>query len=208
MKLTIQQKFIATIVAMVLVAVLIVALLVVPQFTRLSNLGQSVAQAQAEADAARVLLEQRQEIKARSAETEAKILRLANQLPENPELPTFIIELQDVINESGLDFAEMSPSEPAANPAGYDVISIDLVVQGEWVDVVDMLQRLRRVTRQIRIVSFDITEFEPPAPATEVTSPVAPDPRNLVQSSMTIEIYTMGEPQPAQEATPAPAPAQ
>jgi len=208
MKLTIQQKFIATIVAMVLVAVLIVALLVVPQFTRLSNLGQSVAQAQAEADAARVLLEQRQEIKARSAETEAKILRLANQLPENPELPTFIIELQDVINESGLDFAEMSPSEPAANPAGYDVISIDLVVQGEWVDVVVMLQRLRRVTRQIRIVSFDITEFEPPAPATEVTSPVAPDPRNLVQSSMTIEIYTMGEPQPAQEATPAPAPAQ
>jgi len=208
MKLTIQQKFIAAIAAMALVAVLIVVLLVVPQFTRLTNLGQSVAQAQADADAARVLLEQRQEIKARSAETEAKIMRLANQLPENPELPTFIIELQDVINEAGLDFAELSPSEPAVSAAGYDVISIDMVVQGEWVDVVDMLQRLRRVTRQIRIVSFDISEFEPPAPATEVTPAVEPDPRNLVQSSVTIEIYTMGELQPAQEATPVPDPAQ
>lgn len=207
MKLTIQQKFIATIVAMVLVAVLIVALLVAPQFARLANLGQNIAQAQADADAARLLLEQRLEIKERSAETEAKVMRLANQFPESPELPTFIIELQDVINESGLDFAEMSPSEPAASAAGYDIISIDVVVQGEWVDVVDMLQRLRRVTRQIRIVSFDITEFVPPAPAAEVTPAVAPDPRNLVQSSMTIEIYTMGEPQPAQEVTPVPDPA-
>jgi len=207
MKFTVQQRFIAVIVVMVLVAVLIVALLVAPQFTRLANLDQSVAQAQADADAARVLLGQRQDIKARSAETEAKIMRLANQLPENPDLPTFIIELQDVINESDLDFAELAPSEPGPTEHGYEIISIDLLVQGEWVDVVDMLQRLRRVTRQIRIVEFTISEFEPPAPTTEVTPPVEPDPRNLVQSSMTIEIYTMGEPQPAQVATPVPAPA-
>ncbi|MBS3974916.1 MAG: type 4a pilus biogenesis protein PilO [Actinobacteria bacterium] len=207
MKFTVQQRFIAVIVVMVLVAVLIVALLVVPQFTRLAGLDQSVAQAQADADAARALLGQRQDIKARSAETEAKIMRLANQLPENPELPTFIIELQDVINESDLDFAELAPSEPGPAEQGYETISITLVVQGEWVDVVDMLQRLRRVTRQIRIVDFTISDFEPPAPAAEVTPPVEPDPRNLVQSSMTIEIYTMGEPPPDQATTPEPVPA-
>ncbi|MCL4554401.1 MAG: type 4a pilus biogenesis protein PilO [Actinobacteria bacterium] len=207
MKLTPKQKLLAIVVGMVLVAVLIVALLVVPQFTRLAEIESQVQAAQGEADAARLLLEQRQEIKAQSAQTETQLLRLSNQLPASPELPAFIIELQDVINESGLEFSMLSPTLPVDGGLGFSTIGISVTIRGEWADIIDLTQRLRRVVRQVRIVSFDVTPYA--EPATEATpTPGAPAPEQEVDVTMQLEIYSLAPTPPAAEAPPAEVPAQ
>lgn len=207
MKVKSGQKFIAVVVGMTALAALVVLLLIVPQATRLGDLGQNVSQAESDADAARTLLAQRQSIKARSAETETQLLRLANQLPESPELPSFILELQDVLNESGLEFTEIIPSEPVANEQGFDEISIQLRMSGEWADMVDVLQRLRRVVRQIRITNFQVTPLAVAAPTTP-DGAETPGQENLLEAVLVIEIYTLSAAPPAAppatEAAPAP----
>ncbi|MDZ4178281.1 MAG: type 4a pilus biogenesis protein PilO [Coriobacteriia bacterium] len=203
MKLTSGQKFIAVIVGMVLVAALIVFLLILPRATAVGELREDVKQAESDVESARSLLAQRQAIKARSAETETTLLRLANQLPENPELPTFIIELQDIVNESGLVFAEIVPDEPTVNPEGFDEIGLQLTVRGEWTDVVDVLQRLRRIVRQVRIVGFQIDTYTPDAPASGAEIEGL-EQETLVEAILEIEVYTLGTAQPAVEAAPAP----
>lgn len=202
MKLTLGQKFVAVIICMVAVAALIVFLLIVPQATKLRDLGESISQAESDVDAARSLLAQRQAIKARAAETDTQLLRLANQLPENPELPSFIIELQDVVNESGLDFTEVIPDEPVSNEQGFHEISIQLRMRGEWPDVVDVLQRLRRIVRQVRIVSIEVKPWaDAAAPASVDTTPT--EQKTQVEAVIKIEIYTLSQAAPT--ATPAPA---
>lgn len=185
MKLTAAQKLIAAIVVLVVLVALAVFLLIVPQFSKMSRLDADIAQAEQDVSDAQSLLEQRQTIKSRSAETEAQMLRIMNELPETPELPSLIIDLQDTMNESGLEFASMEPSEPE-DRSGFRAIVIDLRMAGSWQDVVDILQRLRRNTRQVRIVSFT-AERDDQASA-EVTVTTGP-PTLTVE--MELEVYSM-----------------
>ncbi len=196
MKLSYGNKLILAGAAAVLLAVLVLVLLVLPEFQQLRTYDDQIAAADQAISQAQTLLTQRQEIKARSAETEAKRIRLANQMPETPELPSLIIELQDTVNEAGLEFASLTPSEPTRAEAGYSEITMTMLVKGTWQDTVDVLQRLPRLTRQVRIVGFNTAVF-----ADEQDED---DPTNIVETSMTIRVYTMPSEMTPADVPPAP----
>lgn len=193
MKLSYRNKLILAAAVAVLLAVLVLVLLVVPEFQRLRSYDDQIAEADRQIAQAQTLLAQRQEVKARSAETEAKRIRLANQMPETPELPSLIIELQDTVNEAGLEFASLTPSEPVPAEEGYYEITISMLVRGTWQDTVDLMQRLPRLTRQVRIVGFTT--------AVSTDQDEDDDDTNVVESGMTIRVYTMPS-----DVTPAAAP--
>jgi Tfp pilus assembly protein PilO len=201
MKLTSTQKIIIIAVAVAAVAAVVFFLLILPQFSRVSTLDAEIAQAQQDIESARTLLEQRQAIKARAAETEARLLSLSNEVPESPELPSVIIELQDAVNAAGLDFVSITPQVPEQTEGGYSAIAMSMNVNGTWPDYVDLLQRLKRVKRQIRIVGTNITRIVPES--AEQTPSV--EPENRVDAQIDIEVYTMSEPtESAAPAVPAP----
>jgi len=196
MKLSYGNKLILAGAVAVLLAVLVLVLLVLPEFQQLRTYDDQIAAADQAISQAQTLLAQRQEIKARSAETEAKRIRLANQMPETPELPSLIIELQDTVNEAGLEFASLAPSEPVKAEAGYSEITMAMLVRGTWQDTVDLLQRLPRLTRQIRIVGFS-TAVQPAESEED-------DPTTIVETNMTIRVYTMPSEMAPAEVPPAP----
>lgn len=184
MKLSYRNKLILAGAAAVLLAVLVFLLLVLPQFQQLRTYEDQIAEADDQISQAQSLLAQRQEVKARSAETEAKRIRLANQMPETPELPSLIIELQDTVNEAGLEFASLTPTEPSVTEAGYSEITITMLVRGTWQDTVDLMQRLPKLTRQVRIVGFNTAVQQS---GTEDDD----DDTNVVETGMMIRVYTM-----------------
>lgn len=201
MKLTSGQKLIAVAAVVVVLAALAVFLLIVPQITKLSSLDSEISQAEMDTADAKTLLEQRQAIKSRSAETETKFLRLSNELPESPELPSLIISLQDVVNDSGLDFSRLEPQEPV-DMTTFSAVPLDITVRGSWQDTVDLLQRLRRMTRQIRIVGFGTNWVPPENTTAEQTSTV--EVPNIVETVVYIEVYTMARSEATTETIPAP----
>jgi len=200
MKLTSTQKLIAVIAGVVILVALVVFLLIVPQLSAMGRLDTQILQAEQDVAAARTLLSQRQQIKMNSAQTETQLLRLSNELPESPELPGFIIELQDALNESGLEFSTLEPEDPVPN-TGYQAIPLTISVKGAWPDIVDLMSRLRRITRQVRIVEFTV---DPIAPNAEETATVSAAPE--LDAQITIEIYTI-DPTMSQETTVPAAPA-
>ncbi len=186
MKLSYNNQLILIGVLIVVLAAAIIALLILPQVRALSSVEDRIAEADMQISQAQALLAQRQSIKARSTETEAKRMRLLNQMPEHPELPSLIVELQDTVNAAGLEFASITPSPPAEQEEGYSEVLITMQLRGTWSDTVDLLQRLPRLTRQVRISGFTTTILEQ---ETEEGEP--PPTENLVQTTVTIKVYTM-----------------
>jgi Tfp pilus assembly protein PilO len=204
MKLSSTQKLIISILVIVVVVVAAILLLIVPQISRLSSLGAEIEQANADYEAASLLLERRQEAKARAAATETELLRLSNEVPEAPELPALIIDLQNTANASGLDFVRIEPGDPeSAEEEVWTTIPVDMVLEGSWADYVDYLQRIRRLVRQVRIVSFEVFRLEQ-----EIDEEECYRPPNKVQALMTIEVYAVPEDASASGTGTAPPPPQ
>jgi len=199
MKLSPRNRLILTIALVVVVALALAGFLIYPQFGKLADLDKQIAQAQSQIDQAKVLLEQRQAVKGRAAQTDAELLRLSNELPESPELASFIIELQDTANEAGVEFMTLTPDTPAQN-TGYSSIKMKMDISGGWADTIDFLHRVSELTRQVRVVGYAAV------PYTEQNTESS-DTAQKVQLSVDLEVYTLAAAQSATGAAP-PAPAQ
>jgi type IV pilus assembly protein PilO len=191
-KLAPRDKLIALAVGVVLVIVILVVVLVVPQFGKLRSVGADIETANAESSEARTLLDQRLTIKNQAADTGAALLRLANAVPENPELPSLIIELQDAAYASGVSLRSVTPQDPI-QVAGDSFVSVGLGLEvwGTWADTVDFLGRLRhKLGRAVRIQQFDssvLTEME--ASEAKIELP----PYYQVKTSINIFSYVIPE---------------
>jgi len=196
-----RDQLIVTAIGLVIVLGLVVGFLVVPQFGKLATLDDEIEQAQADVQVQQSLLTQREEMKDRAAETDAKTLKLGNLVPDRPDLPSLIIELQDIAFASGVKLTAITPSDPTTATAGtYMVIPIDMTVQGTWTDTVDYLQRIPRLVRGVRTVEFAANVIE--ADETNDASPYSQ------QTLIKIEAYSVPSSPTVDAAAPAPTPTQ
>jgi Tfp pilus assembly protein PilO len=171
MRISPRDKLILVAVAIAIVAVIAGLLLIMPQVKTIATINDQIQQAEHDVDQANALLLQRQDMKDRAAQTDAAYLRLANQVPETPELPSLIIELQDVALQAGVEFEGLRPEDPisatkadsgsagataASNgaPGDYVVIPMQVSISGSWSDTIDFMNRLAHMTRAVRIVEY------------------------------------------------------
>ena len=202
-RLSARNQLIIAIVAIVLMAVAVVFLAIMPAFERGTLLKSQISQAQTDIQAEQAILARRQSAKAQSADNQVAMLKLANQVPESPELPTLIVDLQDSANAAGLDFMQLAPGEitPAVDvsgqPAGYSSLGITMNIQGDWADQIELLRKIDKLSRGVRVRSVTYTYV----PATEDTDPA-------VLGTIEIEVYMMSivqtTPSPSAPATVAP----
>jgi Tfp pilus assembly protein PilO len=154
MKIGPRQKLYIWILVAVVVVIGLFAGLVIPRIAEIGSLSQSISDAQAQVDAAKGLVAVREQSKNHVAETNAKWMRMANLVPEGPDLPSLIVELQDSAFASGVQLIGVTPSDPTDLPTYY-AIPVELQVLGTWADTVDFLQRIGRLNRGIRIVEIN-----------------------------------------------------
>jgi len=181
MKLAARDRLLITIGVIAVVLVLLVVFLVVPQFGKVNDLNSQIDQANSDIASAQSLLEQRQQIKSRAAQTDAELLKLLNAVPGNPELPGYIIELQDLCIESGVWLDRVTPVDPVLNE-GFSGVSLRVRTLGSWADTIDFMRRVHSMTRQTRTIEFDSNLAE----AAEHPIPVPDFP---VRTEFQLEIY-------------------
>lgn len=153
MKLSPRNQLILVAAAVVVIFVVLVVLVVMPQFRRLSDMEARINEADARADQAQALLARRQEAKANAAGTDASLLELAAAVPENPDLPSLLIELQDLAYDYNVVLFSVRPEELDQPGTGYLSLPIEIVVRGAWADTVEFTQALMTLSRQLRVVS-------------------------------------------------------
>jgi Tfp pilus assembly protein PilO len=191
MKLTPRNQLIVVAVGVALLVVVLFVVLVMPQFNKLADLGVQLQTAEQEAQAAATLLEQRVTVKNEAAATSASLLRLTNGVPENPELPSLIIELQDTAYASGVSLRQITPAPPQVIPpegAQYVTIPLGMEAYGTWADTVDFLQRLLEMGRAVRVVGFSSSLLgESTAEEANIKLP----PYYQIKTGLTVETYVI-----------------
>lgn len=196
MKLSSRDLMIVVVAAIAVVAILFVVFAIVPQFNELSALDAAMLKAQGDITAAQQLLASRQGAKAQAAETQAQLTRLDNEIPDAPELPTLIIDLQDAANDAGVVMDTLSPGRPSAPADGYQKISLGFNVTGQWDDAVDFLRRLSELNRGVRVLSSDVVLGTPlssvvASGSVVASNSVAPAVKNEVRLTLSVETYML-----------------
>ena len=117
MSISPRDRLIVTIAAAALLVLALIAVLLYPQFQQLDHSARRWSRRHAQADAAKLQLDERRGFKDRAIETNAKWLRLMNQVPETPDLPSLIIELQDTAFDSGVQVVAVHAGAAGARPS-------------------------------------------------------------------------------------------
>lgn len=194
--MSVKTRMYVLIALVVVVALAVVFLGVMPLFQRAADLRTQIQAEKTNLMAATAVLERRQSAKAQSAANEAELMAIANEMPDSPQLPSVIIELQDVANDAGVDLEEITPAG-LTDPEGtardeeppYKVLPIIALVQGDWADLIVFLRGIDDLDRGVRVraVTFDYQE------ATD-------DEPWCVRANVSLEAYVLAA------ATTAPAP--
>ena len=192
MKIGPREQFILLIVGVAVVVIAVGALFAWPQFRKLSTLDAQIKTAQDQVAGAKTLLAQREAVKNRAAQTDAQWLRLSNLVPDSPDLPSVIIELQDAAFATDMQLTAVTPGPPAvptqvtapgqpvATTAKALTVPVQVTLLGTWSDTVDFLQRVLKLNRGVRIVQFQ----------SQVSDTAAANPKLPVYSEAT-QVHTM-----------------
>jgi type IV pilus assembly protein PilO len=187
MKLTSLQKMIIVAALIVVAVAMVIAFVIMPQFAQLSDLQQQKADAEGRRMQATAVLESLRGAKGRASVTEAELLKVGTQMPDSPQLPSLIIELQDIANAAGVKVTSIAPGQPAVASGGqFTEISLATQLTAEWDDLLDYLKRLDHSTRLLRVTTLAVT---PPTASNETTGTEAP---TALTVSLTMKAYVIG----------------
>jgi hypothetical protein len=114
-------------------------LVVGPQRAKASDLASQVAATETQVQQAE--LASRHAPKAEPIRA-ADIFRLAKAMPDSADMPGIILQLNQVAEESGIQFTSITPHLPVA-ATGYQTMQIDLSFSGNFYGLSDFLYRLR-----------------------------------------------------------------
>lgn len=185
-RLSAQTQMIVAAVLVVLVVVGALFFGILPEFDKAKQMDTQIQELDGQISTAKLLVSRRQSAKAQAAQTEVDLIKIANQVPESPELPTLIMNLQDTANAAGLEFVQITPQTPApvvdqeGQPAGYTSIAIDVKVRGQWADMIDYVSRLSKYTRGVRVLTAGFTSVA----GTDTSE-------RYVEGKISLVVYTM-----------------
>lgn len=201
MNLTGMQKVMIASVGIAVLFVAVFLLLILPMFGTLAELDQKERDAEAIVQQTQLTLEQLREAKRRASGTQADLVRLSNQMPDNPELPSLIVELQNICNDSHMLFAAITPNKPEYKGGNGDVpldlnfteVRIDMTVEGTWADLLELLRRIDKIVRLQRISSISIGPILQSsvggAPGDKPFEPLHP----LLRATITMKVFVVGD---------------
>ncbi len=155
----------------VLVAVLILVagwfLLISPQRAEVADLeAQTQAQENTNSSLDTELAVLKQENKD-LPEKQAELAALQTKIPEAPELPTYIREMQDVGRKSGVAFTSLTPTTPvsvggvagtggALVPETLAALNVDMVVTGSYFEITKFMNDLETASRYTLVSGYVI----------------------------------------------------
>lgn len=145
-------------------------MLVRPQNAKAKDLDAQIADTNNAISAARALtLEAKKGAQIRVAD----LFRLTKAMPDQTDMPGILLELNQVAEDSGITFDQITPSTTATPISGYLAIPITVEFTGNFYDLSDFLYRLRNLVdvrrgaldatgRLFAIDSIEFAEAPPP----------------------------------------------
>ncbi len=194
---------------LILVGLIIVVLIVGYYFLLFSPQRQEISERREERSTKESQLQQLQQevanledLQARAPDIERQLLQLGELIPDNPEIPTLVVQLQQIAAAANVTQVSIQPEDPQPPAEGGDftVIPVTMSFEGTYGELQNFLLRLQNLARLVTVSGLTYGEVEQQG---EETTGGQENVENLLQIEVVAEVYA----QPSGSATPSATPA-
>ena len=132
--------------AVALIAIVAVAwmFLISPLRANIADANASIADETTKLSSAQAKLAAAETTKAEGQKNQARLLELAKMVPQSSQVPSLLVQIQDLADQSGIDFLSMSPGEPS-DSSGFQIIPLQLQFTGSYFDLSDFAYRVEQL---------------------------------------------------------------
>jgi type IV pilus assembly protein PilO len=114
---------------------------------------EKLAQAQAK-------LARAQTTRAEGQKNQARLMELAKMVPQSTQVPSLLVQIQDLADQSGVDFLSVSPGDPT-EAVGFQIVPLTLSFSGSYFNLSDFSYRVEQLVagpgRLLTVKSIQLT---------------------------------------------------
>ncbi len=180
----------------VLVGVALVVIVVLAWFFLISPLRSDIDAAEASIEAERTALTagqaqlaQAEAIRQEGEKNRGMLLELAKMVPEGEQIPSLLLQIQDLADQSGIDFIAVTPGAPIQS-GDFDTIPLELEFTGTYFDLSDFVYRAEQMVagpgRLLAVKNLEL-QLSQESEATGSSADVSPE----LTVSMTLYAFEM-----------------
>jgi type IV pilus assembly protein PilO len=140
----------------VLLAVIYYFLLLSPLLGRLNEQAQAREDKQAQLAQVQQDVNQLEEVKRNSPDIERQLLELSKRIPAQPQIPTFVVQVQEIADASGVTQLAVDPGASTSPEGGgdYRVVPVTMQFDGTYDEMQDFLLRTRNLARLVTVTNI------------------------------------------------------
>jgi len=135
----------------VLVALALVVIVALCWFMLLSPIRGDIAATNASIEgertklaAAQAKLAQAETTRQEGNKNQARLLELAKMVPDSEEIPSLLLQIQDLADQSGIEFISITPGDPVQAGA-FQILPLQLEFSGTYFDLSDFIYRAEQM---------------------------------------------------------------
>jgi type IV pilus assembly protein PilO len=191
----------------VLVAIIAVAWMFVisPVRSNIASTDSAISEQQNKLSQAQTKLAAAQTTRAEGKKNQARLLELAKMVPAETQVPSLLVQIQDLADQSGIDFISVTPGE-GTDSQGFNTIPLQLQFTGTYFDLSDFAYRVEQLVagpgRLLAVKSLSFKMGTTDSSSSGSTSTKAGSSPALT-GTMTLYAFSMAQPTTAGSATTA-----
>ncbi len=159
----------------VLLSIIYYFLLLSPLLQNLNEQAQARESKQAQLEQVQQEVNQLEEVRRQSPDIERQLLELSKRIPAQPQIPTFVVQVQEIAGASGVTQLTVDP-EPSTSPEGggdYREVPVTMQFKATYDEMQDFLLRTRNLARLVTVTNVTYCRPEAETGETE-NAPTCP----------------------------------
>jgi type IV pilus assembly protein PilO len=169
----------------VLLGIIYYFLLLSPLLQNLNEQAQARDSKQAQLEQVQQQVNELEEVRQQSPDIERQLLELSKRIPAQPQIPTFVVQVQEIARASGVTQLSVDP-ESSTTPedgGGYRVVPVTMRFNGTYDEMQDFLLRTRNLARLVTVTNVDYSR------AGNETTTTTPTAESLLDVEIQANIY-------------------
>ena len=146
---------------------------------------------------------QLEEVARNAPDLERQLLEYSKRIPPQPEIPTFVVQVEEISEAAGVTQVSIEPGSPEPPPSGGDFsrIPVTMSFEGTYEQLQDFMGRLLDLVRLVTVNEISYTAVE------EENTTIDPGVERLLQVEVSAEVYFTPGDVPSGQEPVAPEPA-